>query len=277
MSYTYSQALVAEYSRVKCLDTEQSVQLKLNHTHAPFLWHDKTMVLSHRSRFGMTCEILTESLGEALLTWWLADSHAKTLASQGKGQDSTASAAGCGQNFPASLAKYDPSTHSLKTAQRSLLEDLTECSVTLPRWGTMQNGALYQLPTLVRPTKESVYGYLLPTVTASDATSGAILGNPVKYQYYITESGMPRKQKIGSWNGSVGLGRLVQLIPTPTARDSKGRSGAGFLQRRGALNLADIPTIGKKLNPQFGGWMMGWPIGHAELKPLAMGKCPNAQ
>jgi hypothetical protein len=56
---------------------------------------------------------------------------------------------------------------------------------------------------------------------------------------------------------------------TPTARDYKGMSGAGLRQRHGAKhNLADC--IGGTPNPDWSEWLMGWPIGWTDLKPLGM-------
>jgi hypothetical protein len=169
MSYTYSQALVAAFSADNSSDTEQSAPLKSNLTQEPFLWHDKTMVLSLRSQFGMMCEPLTESLGEALLTWFVAGFHAKTSAQQVKEQELTANEAECGLKCSGLLAKYDPATHSLKTAQCSLLEDLTGCSLTLPRWGTIQNGGLWGRQTWGGSIGATEYGLSLPTPKKSDA------------------------------------------------------------------------------------------------------------
>ena len=42
------------------------------------------------SQFGLTCAVLTEGLGEALLTWFLADSRAKTYQPRGMAQELTA-------------------------------------------------------------------------------------------------------------------------------------------------------------------------------------------
>lgn len=72
----------------------------------------------------------------------------------------------CGLNMPASFAHYDPLTHSLKTAQCSLFEDLTLSSVTLPRSGSMRNGRLYPRPTLALRISVSGSGYW-PTPRAS--------------------------------------------------------------------------------------------------------------
>jgi len=150
MSFIYSQALVEAFSQGKCLGIELSVQSSANPTPKPCLWHDKTMEASRLSRFGMTCEPLTESLGAELLTWWLAAFHARTYQQQVKAQESAEKEAGCGQNLLGSLAKYDPVTHSLKTAQCSLLGDLTESFQTLPRWGSMRNGDVFLQPKSAR-------------------------------------------------------------------------------------------------------------------------------
>jgi len=83
MSYIYSQALVAEYSRANCSVMSASVLWSGSPTHRPHLWHDKTMEVSRHSRFGMTCKPLTEGHGADLLTWWRAASRAKTLAWRG--------------------------------------------------------------------------------------------------------------------------------------------------------------------------------------------------
>jgi hypothetical protein len=58
---------------------------------------------------------------------------------------------------------------------------------------------------------------------------------------------------------------------TPTARDWKGMSGKGFRERHGEKkNLADF--LGGVPNPEFSEWLMGWPIGWTDLKPLEMDK-----
>jgi hypothetical protein len=64
------------------------------------------------------------------------------------------------------------------------------------------------------------YKRLLPTPVASDATTGAIIGR--NDQFRMT-SGLPRKINQNGKDGSVGLARLVQFLPTPTAQDFKRR------------------------------------------------------
>ena len=125
------------------------------------LSHDKTMKAHlKRSRFGQTCKPLTDTHGEALLTWYRAVSLARILVQPAKAQASTAHAAACGPTLRASLAKYDPDTHSLKTAQCSLLEDSTESLQTLPRWGSMLNGVVYPRPKSAQIMAVTEFGLL---------------------------------------------------------------------------------------------------------------------
>lgn len=195
MSYIYSQALVAEFLEANCSETDACVQLSESHTHKPSWWHDKTMEPSSHSRFGMTYAPLTEILGVELLTWFVADSLAKTSALPETGPDWTAKGQGYGQKWQGLLAKYNPDTHSLKTAQLSLLEDLTGCCPTLPRWGLMLDGELYPQPMLEPSTNGSASGFW-QTPVADDAANRAS----------------------GKWNsrGEPKLSAQV-MLPTPTA------------------------------------------------------------
>jgi hypothetical protein len=91
---------------------------------------------------------------------------------------------------------------------------------------TKYNRIYYQLCPLEPYTEEIEFGLLptemmLPTPTASDATTGAIIG---KNDIFKETSGLPRKINQNGTDGSVGLARLVQLkpnlLPTPTAMDA---------------------------------------------------------
>lgn len=245
MSYIYSRALVEEYSAANCSDIDASALLSENHTPKPSWWHDKTMEPSRHSRFGMTYAPLTESLGADLLTWFAEDSRAKTLALQETEPDWTAKGQGYGQKWLGLLAKYSPDTHSLKTAQLLLLEDLTEFCVTLPRWGLMLDGELYPQPMLMPTTCEKESGYW-PTPT--------VCGN-------YNRPGV-------SETSGMGLASAVRLWATPCARDFR-YPGKSRLERTGGKQGECLPQqVGGPLNPNWVEWLMGWPIGQTELKPL---------
>jgi hypothetical protein len=267
---------------------------------------------SRLSRFGMMFKPLTESLGEELLTLYLAGFHAKTSAPQEKELESKESEAECGNTWQESLKKCSQLTLTLKTPLCSALEDSVLSSKTLPRWGSMQSGELYQRQMPERRTVETVFGFSLPTPTASDATSGAVIGK--NDTYYTTTNGMPRKVNQNGKDGSVGLGRLVKMWPTPKANEpgmtakTTGRGveksthlttqvalAEGIIDRKTGRLFAtpqarDFRTgqqsrwenlkrtrnlndqIGGQLNPTWVEWLMGWPLGWTDLKPLEMDK-----
>ncbi len=266
---------------------------------------DKMTDFSRLSRFGMMFKPLTENRGEELLTLYLAGFHAKTSAPQEKELESKESEAECGNTWQESLKKCSQLTLTLKTPLCSALEDSVLSSKTLPRWGSMQSGELYQRQMPERRTVETVFGFSLPTPTASDATSGAVIGK--NDTYYTTTNGMPRKVNQNGKDGSVGLGRLVKMWPTPTAGDSKNAANRTATRHNpkskhhsgttlvDAVRMWPTPTVqdsknngapsqmdrntkplnaeaGGKLNPTWVEWLMGWPLGWTDLKPLEMDK-----
>lgn len=289
MSYIYSQALVAASLPGSCSDTEPSAPSSGIPTLKPCLWHDRTMEPSRLSRFGMTCRPLTEDLGAELLTSWLEAFLAKTSALPGKAQDLTESAAGCGTTWPGSLAKYDPATHSLKTAQHSLFEDLIECSPTLPRSGLMRNGVLWERPMLAPRTNGNESG-LWPTPTRDSATErakryaqgGMFLTAAVAQWPTPTVCGNYNRKGASARSGD-GLATAVsqRIYPTATATAYKGWSPNHnradtddrldyTIEREGFSHGQQTPP--KRLNPDWVEWLMGWPIGQTALKPLETGR-----
>ena len=59
------------------------------------------------------------------------------------------------------------------------------------------------------------------------------------------------------------------LLPTPTCHNSKeGAYPAEFKRKTPSL----ATHCGGKINPQFTEWMMGWPLGWTDLRPLEMDK-----
>ncbi|MFT6550500.1 MAG: hypothetical protein ACJA1I_000528 [Zhongshania marina] len=170
-SLPYSPALAGEYSAASCLDGKPFAEWNVMPTPQGFWRNDKMMDASRLSQFGPTLQLLTEQDGEAVLTLFLADFPAKTYQQPEPAKGLMERGVDCGGKWHASLAKYDPTTHSLKTAQCSLFEDLTEFSAILPRWGLMRDGELYQQPTLAQITKEKESG-LLPTMLATDWKGG---------------------------------------------------------------------------------------------------------
>jgi hypothetical protein len=223
----------------------------------------------------MTYKPLMETRGEELLTLYLADFHAKTLAQPAKAQELKETNPQCGNTWQGSLARLDPNTSLWKTAQCSLLEDLELSLQTFPRWGLMRNGALYQLPTLVETILEKGFGLeqkqMWPTPIASkggswrgDGQVSMVARNVETYEEYLMLTKGSCKSK------------LDKYWPTPCNRDYKGavKSGKRITKSGKTQNYGEqLPNVvGGQLNPTWVEWLMGWPAGWTDLKPLEMDK-----
>ena len=119
---------------------------------------------------------------------------------------------------------------------------------------------------------------LLPTPVASDATTGAIIG---KNDTFKMTSGLPRKINQNGTDGSVGLARLVQLIPTPTAVNINKTKQPLYVTKTGTIRSKHVSgkssQVGLEhqlnymtgqsgqLNPRFVAEMMGFPPNWTEL------------
>ena len=259
MSWLFSQALVAEYSAGTSLDGVPCAQLNVMPTPHKFWRNDKTMEFSKLSQFGLTLQLLTVDHGAELLMSYLAVSRDKTSAQPVQVLVSRENEAGYGPNSNALLAKYDPISSMWKTAQCSLFEDLELSLETWPNWGSMRNGESFQrqIPTL--PTYENASGSW-PTPNARDW------------------KGPPGTACMERGGRQSSLPAAVRKWPTPCASASKGSSPASLTRKTGASRANDridhavMASDGGQLNPEWVEWLMGWPIGWTELKPLAMAK-----
>jgi len=254
MSWLFSRALVEEFSEANSWDGEQFVQLSVNPTPQAYLSPDKMTEFSRLSRFGMTFKPLTENLGTALLMWFLEDSRARTSVLPEKVQASQENARECGPTWRGSLAKFDPDSCSWKTVQLSLLGDSELSSVTWPRPGMTAAGQCWELPMSERRTSGTDFGCLLPTPVSIDAGSGRI------------------NKSIGSSRERPTLALMARknLWPTPSCQGLNGGSNS-----RKAFEKCGVESeilTGGQLNPTWVEWLMGWPLGWTDLKPLAMDK-----
>ena len=255
MSWLCSRALVAEYSGENSSGGEPSAPLKSTPTAGEFFVIDRTTAPSTRSQFGTMSERLTATHGEALLTSFREDSRARTSRQREPGRVSAASARDYGPKWRGLSVKFDRDSCWWKTHHCLFPEDLPESSVTLPRWGLMRDGELWERITSVPLTSGTGFG-LWQTPVADDAVN----------------------RKTGKWNsrGEPKLSAQV-LLPTPRVSDAKaGIKITPTIQRRVMQQMATLGELttfragGGPLNPNWVEWLMGWPIGHTALGPLEM-------
>ena len=249
MSWLFSQALVEEYLGENFSDGEQSVQSNGNLTQQAYCAPDKMTGFSRLSRFGMTYKPLTADLGEALLMSYRAGFHAKTSLPQEKEQESMANAPECGEKWRGSFVKYDPDSSSWKTHQCSLLGDLEPFSETWPQWGLMRNGECWEQTTLERTIRGTGFG-LEP--------------NGVDNFHTPNTTGLD-----GGSNSRKALKKRISTWPTPTTPSGGGNVGGSGAYKNAIKNGTHIPH---SINPSLYEWLMGWPIGWTDLKPLEMDK-----
>ena len=168
-----------------------------------------------------------------------------------------------GQSSPASLGKYDPATHSLRTSQLLLLEVSTECLQTLPRWGWMHAGAVSGLMTSAPPISESGSGFW-PTPTANDAKNN---GGPAQH----TKGQGGRNLNVAA--------QEAPWIPCLCCEEYWCTIHQEHAFECPCPEIEEWPRSpylsGGKLNPMWTEWLMGWPIGWTALEPLATDGSPS--
>lgn len=234
MSWLFSRALAEASSPHTCWDGAPYAQLSVMPTPHKFWRNDKTMDYSRLSQFGLTCAALTADAGEALLTSFLEAFRVRTSQGPARGQGLKDHAPASGKKWLESSVRYCRATSTWKTHQCLWVEDLHWSSATLPKWGMTRSGVLFQRQISEPPINGTASGY------------------------------SPRDR--------------TRIWPTPVASMAKGSSPKALTRRSGAnrskdrLDHAVMAQHGGHLNPTWVEWLMGWPIGWTDLKPLEMAK-----
>ena len=257
---TYLQALAAGYWPMCSRDSLPSARSKKIYIASRSFRRGKKTVHFPGFQFLMMFRHLMAYRGAGLLTLSLADSHVKTSALQEKEQESTEKEAECGGTWRELSARFDRATCSWKTHQCLFTEDLPESSVTFPKWGMIRDGVLWEQTTPERRTVESESGFW-PTPDCQNHRDGTKL----------------RKDNNLATGGRHGVSlHHAVMWPTPPAHNGNEMdSPAEKLRHTPSLThqaRGGDTTQPKHLNPEWVEWLMGWPIGWTDLKPLATDK-----
>lgn len=148
------------------------------------------------------------------------------------------------------LTSYDQNLQNWRTSPDLFQNNISnEFSGTWPKSGIMLHGRVYPLQMLELATREKDYLYW-PTPT--------VCGNH-------------NKKGLSKTSGD-GLATAVKkMFPTPTRQDGENNGGASQYKRNSIpLNAIvkenELPEA--QLNPDWEEWLMGWPIGWSDIKPL---------
>ncbi len=166
MSSLSSQAVAEESSEEPSSDGKQSAQSSGSPTPLLYLHSAKMMEVLPRFQSLITSSRLMETRGEDLLTWYREVFLARTSAAPVKVQASAVRVLDFGVRWRALFTKYNHDLHLWKTRPSLWDEGYTSSLPTLPRWGLMRDGVLWERVTLTRLTS---------------ATASGSLPTPVKY------------------------------------------------------------------------------------------------
>lgn len=304
MSWLFSQALVEASSAGISLDGAPCALWNGTPTQPASWLPAKTTKACRLSQSGMTFKPLTDEHGQAVLTWCLEDSHARTSAAPEREQESTETEAACGSTWLGLSVRFDLASSSWKTAQCLFPEDCHESSVTLPRWGMMRNGECWERTTSALPTSGTGSGLWRtpsahePGVSAErlvpieGGTPGGMNRHFDKHTGRMTQIGLIQQVRLremwptpsashcetrppATFNPKSQSGRSLgamarhNMWPTRTAQDSKNNGAPSQMDRNTKPLNAEV---GGKLNPPWVEWLMGWPIGWTGLEPLETGR-----
>jgi len=290
MSWHYSQALVAASLGENSSDGEPSAPSNGTPTHGMFWSPDKTTDASRPSRSGMTFRPSTGSHGEDVLTWCLEASPVRTSPPPVKAQGSKASEAVCGNTWSESGVKFDQESSSWKTHRCLWEEVLPSSSLTLPRWGMMRAGVLWERITQPLLTNEIESGSWLPTPLSTLGSNGgpnardssgrpglqmAAMTWPTPTASMVTTADQEQARYAGNKGGNRPSYQeaKARTWPTPKAADATG--GGQHNCPVGQMHLRDAVKQGLpggQLNPTWVEWLMGWPLGWTDCAASATAK-----
>jgi hypothetical protein len=267
MSYTYLLEQEAESSAESFADIPASVLSRLNLTHEKSYCSVKETESFQSFQYGTMSEPLTVNPGAEKSMSSAEDSHAKTSVALEKEQELTASEAVCGSTWRESSVKYCRDSSSWKTHQCLWEEVSPSSSLTLPKWGMMRNGVLWE------------------RITPAPLTSGTESGSSESWATPTTMDKLPPKSADGirkphsKTSGrpiTTALADAVVMWPTPTCHMAK-EQDSPTESTRNTPSLTHLARGGDKtqprhLNPTWVEWLMGWPLGWTDLKPLGTGK-----
>lgn len=171
----------------------------------------------------------------------------------------------CGRLRRMSFASYSLFPYCLRTS-RDLFPAATlePSSVTWPKWGSWGDGAFSEQETPERRTSATASGSW-PTPRASSAMAATITAGAIE----STHTRFPNLETVVT----------QRTWPTPAARDWRSESCTLEVFKEREAHPRGKPlswvahggpaTPGMSLNPEWVEWLMGWPIGWSDLKPLA--------
>ena len=242
-------------------DTPQFVQWKLKSTQDECCCNDSETESCQSSPSGTTSVHSMESRGEERLMSCAEDFLAKTSAQPTQAPlELKAKEVGSGLKWQELSVRYDLATSSWRTVQCLLSEGLHWSSVTLPKWGMTAGGACWEatIPKVIAKASDSG---LWPRPCKSEGKGGmAQTGSVARMRRLVDNCQVTYVEALRITRGQVHKKNL------PPWREQEHQE---YLEKNGKRYSGE--KIGT-LHPSLYEWVMRWPIGWTELRPLAMDK-----
>ena len=293
MSWHYLRELEGEFLEDICSGGELLQPLKSKITHAEFYCNGKLMDSYLDSLSGTTFVHSMENLGQEKSMSSQVDFPVRTFLPQEKEQDLKEKDQDSGEKWRGSFVKYDPDMSLWRTHQCSLLGDLELFSETWPTWGLMRNGECWEqrmLEQTIRGTESGlspngVDSFHTPNTTGLDGGSNSRKALRKREEMWPTPVHSEARQGLqirreGKKGTQTSLSTAVLTWPTPRTKGMCGGSGSwDLLNKNTTVEEARQMGAGNggQLNPTWVEWLMGWPLGWTDLKPLETGKFHSAQ
>jgi len=201
-------------------------------------------------RSGMMCGHSTKDISKRKLTLSRRAHPAWISALTELSKAWTASELGFSTRSSDSPMHLDLNSYSWRMSAGSSKMVSNKLQVKFPDSAMIVDGQLYPLERLAARSHVPA-GLCLPTLTATDATAGAVIGKMDIYT--VTSNGSVVRETKSGQKTSLTLGRYVQLVPK------------GMTLRPGSRIK---PYQRGKLNPIFCEWLQGYPANWTELGHL---------
>ena len=193
------------------------------------------------------------------LRTWLAQAFPASPSPLQESKPEPTTSGTCGQQQRTLFASYSLNPFCLRTCQ-DLFHPVTldESSVIWPTWGMWEGGELSAQPTAAHHISAPASGsWATPASQWLNVPRGTLMERAASGRALPLSSQVALK----SW-------------PTPTASDHRDRGGPSTpaVQRREQIgkSIELSMRVDGALNPDWVEWLMGWPIGWTDLKPLEM-------
>jgi hypothetical protein len=258
MSWHYLRVAGGESLQDICLGGDVLQPLKSKTIHDEFYCNGSLMDSYLDSLSGTMLQHSMENLGAEKSMSFQGDFLAKTSALQAEAQDLTENNPQCGITWRGWLAKFDQDSYSWKTAQCSFIEESGESLVTFPVSGMTRNGLLWELPMLAHRTSATERG-----LWRTPDTGGGGMQKQLSQGKTHRASGHSIQIRLQDQVNN------PKLWPTPVQRMYKDK---GYPSEYGRNEIPLAAQVGGPLNPDWVEWLMGWPIGWTDLKPLETDK-----